>query len=491
MRRFFCQFHKYAAVAIVFAMLSGLTHANEIAGTVSFMVGDASTVSPSGQKQSIARGTNILAGQTILTGDNGHVHLKMIDGAFVSIRPSSKFKIEEYLYNATEPKKSKIKFVLEQGTARSITGKAGENSKESYRLNTPLAAIGIRGTDFVVQTEKNVTRVVVQSGAIVMTPLNDECLSSSFGPCNTPTARVLTAAMRDAYLELRNHKDAPTLMPTEKNLGSPNLMSPPRPEEPTPEKNTKTVSVTTPVVPADLTQVVKETSVITQIVAINNSKPADSKPVEPKPVDPPVVVPVDPPVVVPVDPPVVVVVPPVDPKPIEVPVEVKPEPVVPAKIWWGRWQAAASGDGSTYNPAIAPDRETVMSNVVFGLFREKGDVVLPSTGVAQFKLAESEVYLRGADQSLTVGAVAKPSLTIDFGNRTFDTSLMVNVAGVDPTEIHSAGKISFQGLFLSEVNSPNTLVAGTLSKNSDQAGYLFQRGLAGGAMLIGATRWVQ
>ena len=198
MHRFFCQFHKYATIALALAMLSGFVHANDIAGTVSFMVGDASTLSSSGQKQTISRGTSVLVGQTILTGDNGHVHLKMVDGAFVSIRPSSKFKIEEYLFNVAEPKKSKVKFILEQGTARSITGKAGESSKESYRLNTPLAAIGIRGTDFVVQTEKNVTRVIVQSGAIVMTPLNDDCLSSSFGPCNTATARVLTAAMRDA-----------------------------------------------------------------------------------------------------------------------------------------------------------------------------------------------------------------------------------------------------------------------------------------------------
>lgn len=480
MHRFFCQFHKYATIALVLAMLSGFVHANDVAGTVSFMVGDASTLSSSGQKQTISRGANILAGQTILTGDNGHVHLKMVDGAFVSIRPSSKFKIEEYLFNAAEPKKSKIKFILEQGTARSITGKAGESSKESYRLNTPLAAIGIRGTDFVVQTEKNVTRVVVQSGAIVMTPLNDDCLSSSFGPCNTATARVLTAAMRDAYLELRNHKDAPILVPSEKSLGSPNLLSPPRPEEPVPEKMNKAASVAAPVIPADLTQAVKETSVINQIEAINNSKPVEPKPVEPKPIEPK---PVEPVVVVPP-----VVVPPVQEKPIEVPVEVKPEPVIPAKIWWGRWEVVA---GKTYNSGNAPDRETTMGNVVFGMFREKGDVVLPGAGVAQFKLAQSEVYLRGADQALTAGTVANPSLTIDFGNRTFDTALTVNVNGVNPTEIRSAGKISFQGVFFSEVNSPDTLVAGHLSKNSDQAGYLFQRGLAGGALLIGATRWVQ
>ena len=181
---------------LFFAMAMPLcAWANEVAGTVSFVIGEASTLT-NGQKQAISRGDAIKAGQTIATGVNGHVHIKLIDGAFVSIRPSSRFVIEEYKFDAEQPKNSRIKFNLEQGTARSITGKAGEASKESYRLNTPLAAIGIRGTDFVVHTEQSVTRVVVQSGAIVMSPLSQECLSSAFGPCNTATARVLTAAMR-------------------------------------------------------------------------------------------------------------------------------------------------------------------------------------------------------------------------------------------------------------------------------------------------------
>jgi hypothetical protein len=452
MQNLFFHLKKYLAASIIGVgaiVLSVSASASEAVGTVSFVIGDANTLIDAKNNQAIVRGDKLQQGQVVLTGSNGHVHIKMIDGAFVSIRPMSRFRIEEYKYDAAEPKNSRIKFVLEQGTARSITGKAGEASKQSFRLNTPLAAIGIRGTDFVVHTERDVTRVVVQSGAIVMTPLNEDCLSSTFGPCNNSTARVLTAAMRDAYLELRSKKDAPILVPAEKSLNSPNLTSPPRPEEPVADRGEKSGSASVSRISQDVNQAVTVTTIKTQIDSLANT---------PKPVDKPVVEPV--------------------------------EPVVPAKIWWGRWEPVVGGSGSTGNPALAPDREVTMSNVVFGMLREKGDAYVPNSGVAKFKLADSESYLMAADKTLTAGRVSDTNLVIDFANRKFDTSLVVNVNGFAPTEIRASGDVSFQGLFMTETTSPDTIVAGSLSKNGDQAGYLFQRN-TGNGLIIGATRWIQ
>ena len=34
---------------------------------------------------------------------------------------------------------------------RSITGQWGEAARDRFRLNTPIAAIGVRGTDFIVE----------------------------------------------------------------------------------------------------------------------------------------------------------------------------------------------------------------------------------------------------------------------------------------------------------------------------------------------------
>ena len=214
------------------AASSACALAADLAGSVSFVIGDASVVGEDGKARTVARGENVNAGQILQTGATGHIHLRMVDGAFVSIRPQSRLRIEDYHYDAANPANNRIKFVLEKGVARSITGRAGEVAKENYRLNTPLAAIGIRGTDFVVQATDDITRVTVQSGAVVMAPLAGDCLASALGPCKSAASRVLTAAMRDAYLELRNRNEAPLLVPAEKALESPNLVAPPRPEEP-------------------------------------------------------------------------------------------------------------------------------------------------------------------------------------------------------------------------------------------------------------------
>lgn len=455
MQDFIFKLNKWMFATVLVFLTQGMAYAQLGAGTVSFVIGDANVSTALTPDQAIHRGDQIAAGQIILTGANGHVHLKMIDGAFVSIRPMSRFRIEEYKYDAENPKDSRVKFTLESGTVRSITGKAGQSAKQSFRLNTPLAAIGIRGTDFVVQAGADVTRVMVQSGAIVMTPLNKECLFAELGPCNSNAARVLTSAMRDAYLELRNRKEAPILVPAAKSLNSPNLLSPPRPEEPAVDKANKGSNSSATENGQDNAQSVAVATVKSHVDAlVKDAKPPEIAPDKITQGPPPVAL-----------------------------------PTAPARIWWGRW-AIAEDEGRSFNSVNTSDREVTISNVVFGMLREKGEAFVPSSGVAKFSLAESESYLLNPDRSLTVANITDPKLTIDFGRKKFDTSLIVNVKGLAPTEIRATGEITLQGLFMSETTSPETILAGSLSKSADQAGFIFQRTTSGG-IVTGATRWVQ
>lgn len=440
---------QFLILTILGCLSLGATAA-ELAGSVSFVIGEANIVSDAGKSRALIRGDNIDAGQVIVTGANGHVHMRMVDGAFVSVRPASRLHIEEYHYDAADPGKSRVKFSLEQGVARSITGKAGEAAKEIYRLNTPLAAIGIRGTDFVVQADKNVTRVVVQSGAIVMSPLNADCSATALGPCNSATTRVLTAAMRDAYLELRSRNGVPLLVPAEKALDSPNLIAPPRPEEPHPASADKTKAGSSSSTYA--TDAAKE-------VAVDTLKGQASA---------------------------------LPPGNVGTPDNPRPPASVPTNIWWGRWSAVtALADRPTVASLSTPDREITFANSVFGLLRDAGEVVVPNSGVAKFQLADSETYLMTGDRAaFAAAAIKNPSLTIDFGNRRYDTSLTVTSNGISPVGIQSSGTITNQGVFVAGSNSPNTEVVGTLSRNGDQAGYLFQRDLLNGTSIVGATRWI-
>ncbi len=156
--------------ALLLAISASLIHARPV-GEVLFAVGDAQLSGPGGSQGQHAsvlqRGKTVAVGDVIETGAGAHVHIRFIDGALVSVRPNSRLSIEQYQFDAEQAQRSQVKFQLLEGTARSITGKAGESARDRFRLNTPVAAVGVRGTDFVATTSPSQTAVVVNTGAVV------------------------------------------------------------------------------------------------------------------------------------------------------------------------------------------------------------------------------------------------------------------------------------------------------------------------------------
>ena len=120
-------------------------------GVVTFAVGQVSRV-PAGQPASKAmplqKDQALAVGDRLVTGPSSHVHVRFIDGGLVSVRDSSELVITQYSFDPDNPAASKVRFYLQGGVARSITGKAGQAAKDQFRLNTPVAALGVRGTDF-------------------------------------------------------------------------------------------------------------------------------------------------------------------------------------------------------------------------------------------------------------------------------------------------------------------------------------------------------
>lgn len=205
--------------------------AAEAVGAVSFVIGVTRLVDGGKHANPIVRGMAVHAGDSIETEAGGHVHLRFVDGAFVSVRPGSRLVIESYRYDAARPQDSAIRFRLEQGVVRSISGKGTEAAREHFRLNTPIAAIGVRGTDFVVQAEAERVRVAINRGAIVLTPLGEGCRADALGACSTTATRMLSVEMGNVMLEFQRREAVPKLVPIN---GTPSLdrVAPPASEEP-------------------------------------------------------------------------------------------------------------------------------------------------------------------------------------------------------------------------------------------------------------------
>ena len=90
-------------------------------------------------------GDSVEEGDTVITGPDGELHITMADSGFIAVRPNTRMKIEHYRAQGDNDDKSEISLI--EGTFRSITGWIGKYSPKNYRVTTPTATLGVRGTD--------------------------------------------------------------------------------------------------------------------------------------------------------------------------------------------------------------------------------------------------------------------------------------------------------------------------------------------------------
>lgn len=95
----------------------------------------------------LGRGDEVRKGDVITTGNRSHVAVGFVDEGKVTLRPGTVFKVEEYTHDR-ERNEGNALLRLFKGGLRSLTGLLGKSRPDSYRLRTPVATIGIRGTRF-------------------------------------------------------------------------------------------------------------------------------------------------------------------------------------------------------------------------------------------------------------------------------------------------------------------------------------------------------
>jgi hypothetical protein len=139
------------------------------------------------------------------------VHIRFVDQALVSVRPDSLLEIVQYDFLVDRPGNTSIKFNLQEGVTRAISGQGASSARERFRLNTPIAAIGVRGTDFVVSASPQSVRAAVNEGTIVMAPFSSECRVDTFGPCLANAIALTESSLQ--ILEIRRAGGVPELLP--------------------------------------------------------------------------------------------------------------------------------------------------------------------------------------------------------------------------------------------------------------------------------------
>ncbi len=119
------------------------------AGRVNFAMGRVQATGSEGQRRVLTRGSAINSGDTIETS-TGRAHLRFTDGSYISLRPGSQFRIDEYRFKGKTDGRERGFFSMLRGGLRTLTGLIGKVNNSTYRVNTETATIGIRGTHYSV-----------------------------------------------------------------------------------------------------------------------------------------------------------------------------------------------------------------------------------------------------------------------------------------------------------------------------------------------------
>lgn len=136
---------KNLIVFLLVFLIAQTVRAAELFGTVDAVSGEASVIDPAGVKTPVTTGLKIFAGQSIQTASDGEVQIITEDSGLIALRPNSSFRIDRY--QAKGEPSDEVFFSLFKGALRSITGWIARRNSAAYRLSTPTATIGVRGTD--------------------------------------------------------------------------------------------------------------------------------------------------------------------------------------------------------------------------------------------------------------------------------------------------------------------------------------------------------
>jgi FecR protein len=427
-------------------------------GSVTFVIGRA-TVERAGESVSLVAGSDLKVGDLLLTPVNGHVHIKFVDGALVSLRPSSSLKIVEYRYDPQNPAGSQVRFELEQGVVRAISGKAAESAKDKFRLNTPLAAIGVKGTDFVVEASGSRVNAIVNQGAIILAPFDALCSAQGLGPCSTMAARELSALSKGMAITYSSNMPTPVLLPTGQLKGSDllNLVSP------------MSLGASAAVAVSSNNTGAAEGS----NSGVNTSRVQQSQ---------------------------------VDAKAYAEVNQILGTSAAQNTLVWGRWGSATPQDNLTIPFVNAlQGRSVTVGDGSFFLFRTENNVpnlLSVEQGNVNFALQGSQAYFLDVGNNMHAASVTSGSLGINFSSLNFNTTLNVTSSPVSSSSpisqtLQSSGQINpSTGIFLSSSLYTSTpqgtlaqpTVAGAVSLDTRQAGYIFTLPSALG-QFKGATLW--
>ena len=164
--------HLYRFLALVVGLaavaVSGPSFAQKAQGYVLEVSGNVTGQVGTGQPAKVEKGQTLVNNATVTTSPQSYAVLKFEDGTAVLLKENTTFQVQNYTYNPKAPENANVIFNLVRGGLRMVTGLVTSRNRDALKVATPLATIGIRGTEFIAELV-NPLYLQVISGAVSAT----------------------------------------------------------------------------------------------------------------------------------------------------------------------------------------------------------------------------------------------------------------------------------------------------------------------------------
>jgi len=199
-------------------------------GKVVWVNGLAKATGLNGIPRSLERRSPIYEKDTILTTKDSMIQFVFNDNTLLTLRGDTTLTLDQYSYHPNGSSSTEKNFMsLIKGGFRTVTGLISKRNPDNYQVTTPVATIGVRGTDYTVFYEKKSgLELQIISGTIaVSNAAGNILLSQNLGPAFAHVASVEKPPVKQSTPPAELKTLLPTTTPvTSSGTGSPTGTAP-------------------------------------------------------------------------------------------------------------------------------------------------------------------------------------------------------------------------------------------------------------------------
>jgi len=122
--------------------------AEKAVGRVVWVKGTFTAEGPNGNR-SLERAGIFYEKDTLVTNASSQAQVVFSDNSLMTFREGTRFRVDQYNFKPAGGGSNNYAMSLAQGGFRTITGAIGNQQPQNYHIKTPVATIGVRGTEFI------------------------------------------------------------------------------------------------------------------------------------------------------------------------------------------------------------------------------------------------------------------------------------------------------------------------------------------------------